>query len=142
MPGKQFRHTVQLVMPGLAVNDLRGLEHRHAVKRPAQCRGGGRGLDQEVFPGGGLEFRDDESTQDVSADTEAHFALIEKRQRLTIPREQIAGFEPTETSQPVSPADPQGTGGIKGKRPSKKDKLRAAAAAQAAQAPAGHKKGP
>ena len=78
----------------------------------------------------------------VTADAEAHFRLIEKRQHLTIPREQIAGFEPTETSQPASPADPQGTGGIKGKRPSKKDKLRAAAAAQAAQTPADQKKGP
>ena len=78
----------------------------------------------------------------VTADAEAHFRLIEKRQHLTIPREQIAGFEPTETPQPASPADPQGTGGIKGKRPSKKDKLRAAASAQAAQAPADHKKGP
>ena len=78
----------------------------------------------------------------VTADAEAHFRLIEKRQHLTIPREQIAGFEPTETPQPASPADPQGTGGIKGKRPSKKDKLRAAAAAQAAQTPADQKKGP
>ena len=78
----------------------------------------------------------------VTADAEAHFRLIEKRQHLTIPREQIAGFEPTETPQPTSPTDPQGTGGIKGKRPSKKDKLRAAAAAQAAQTPADQKKGP
>ena len=78
----------------------------------------------------------------VTADAEAHFRLIEKRQHLTIPREQITGFEPTETPQPASPVEPQGTGGIKGKRPSKKDKLRAAAAAQAAQAPADHKKGP
>lgn len=78
----------------------------------------------------------------VTADAEAHFRLIEKRQHLAIPREQIAGFEPTETPQPTSPTDPQGTGGIKGKRPSKKDKLRAAAAAQAAQTPADQKKGP
>ena len=65
----------------------------------------------------------------VSADTEAHFALIEKRQGLSLPRERVAGFEPTDTTP--APAgvnhDPQGTGGIKGKRPSKKDKLRAAA---------------
>ena len=77
----------------------------------------------------------------VTADAEAHFRLIEKRQHLTIPREQIAGFESTETPQPASPADPQGTGGIKGKRPSKKDKLRAAAAAAAESTPAAHKKG-
>ncbi len=64
----------------------------------------------------------------VSADTEAHFALIEKRQHLSLPREQVAGFEPVETA-PTDRAPVPGTGGIKGKRPSKKDKLRAAAAA-------------
>jgi len=57
----------------------------------------------------------------VTAASEAHFKLIEKRQGISLPREQIAGFEPVE----VAPA-PVGTGGIKGKRPSKKDKLRAA----------------
>jgi len=71
----------------------------------------------------------------VSADTEAHFALIEKRQRLSLPREQIEGFEPQEVAAPPPPdlAPVPGTGGIKGKRPSKKDKLRAAAAAAQAQ---------
>ena len=64
----------------------------------------------------------------VSAPTEAHFALIEKRQHLSLPREQIAGFEPMEVQAPVDLAPVPGTGGIKGKRPSKKDKLRAAAA--------------
>jgi ATP-dependent RNA helicase RhlE len=59
----------------------------------------------------------------VSADTEAHFRLIEKRQGLSLPREQIAGFEPNDTAVPTEPD----TGGVKGKRPSKKDKLRAAA---------------
>lgn len=59
----------------------------------------------------------------ISADTDAHFRLIEKRNRLDLPREQIAGFEPLET---IVPAPPQ-TGGIKGKRKSKKDKLREAA---------------
>ena len=77
----------------------------------------------------------------VTADAEAHFRLIEKRQHLALPREQIAGFEPTEAARPVSATDPAGTGGVKGKRPSKKDKLRAAAA-QAAAEPAAHKKGP
>ena len=63
----------------------------------------------------------------VTADAEAHFQLIEKRQGLSLPREQIAGFEPTEVAPAVAaaPAAP-GNGGIKGKRPSKKDKLRAA----------------
>jgi superfamily II DNA/RNA helicase len=60
----------------------------------------------------------------VSAATEAHFRLIEKRQHLVLPREQVAGFEPVEVAPPPAP----GPGGIKGKRPSKKDKLRAAAA--------------
>ncbi len=59
----------------------------------------------------------------VSAGTEAHFRLIEKRQSLQLPREVIPGFEPTEAPQPAA----AGTGGVKGKRPSKKDKLRAAA---------------
>ena len=61
----------------------------------------------------------------VSAVTEAHFKLIEKRQHIKLSREQVKGFEPVE-SAPVNAADPAGTGGIKGKRPSKKDKLRAA----------------
>ena len=65
----------------------------------------------------------------VTPEAEAHFRLIEKRQHLALPREQIAGFEPTEVPMPAPATDPQGTGGIKGKRPSKKDKLRAAAAA-------------
>ena len=65
----------------------------------------------------------------VSADTDAHWRLIEKRQHLALPREQIAGFEPTEVPPEATAAS---TGGIKGKRPSKKDKLRAAAAQAAA----------
>jgi superfamily II DNA/RNA helicase len=63
----------------------------------------------------------------VSAITEAHFRLIEKRQGLKVAREQVAGFEPVEVLAPNA-ADPLATGGIKGKRPSKKDKLREAAA--------------
>lgn len=63
----------------------------------------------------------------VSAATEAHLRLIEKRQGIKIAREQVEGFEPLETLAPNA-ADPASTGGIKGKRPSKKDKLRAAAA--------------
>ena len=64
----------------------------------------------------------------VSASTEAHFKLIEKRQGIKLLREQVAGFEPVETTL-VNALDPQGTGGVKGKRPSKKDKLRAAVGA-------------
>jgi ATP-dependent RNA helicase RhlE len=59
----------------------------------------------------------------VSGATLAHFRLIEKRQRIAVPREQIAGFEPVDVLLPNA-ADPLSTGGIKGKRPSKKDKLR------------------
>ena len=62
----------------------------------------------------------------VSADTAAHFKLIEKRHGLNVAREQIAGFEAVEVLT-ANPADPNMSGGIKGKRPSKKDKLRAAA---------------
>ena len=67
----------------------------------------------------------------VSADTRAHWQLIDKRHGLELPLEQIDGFEPVQiepaavASHDAVPADP--TGGVKGKRPSKKDKLRAAA---------------
>jgi ATP-dependent RNA helicase RhlE len=57
----------------------------------------------------------------VTASTEAHFRLIEKRHRMMLNREIIEGFEPVETEAPVTSAP---TGGIKGKRKSKKDKLR------------------
>ncbi len=63
----------------------------------------------------------------ITASSEAHFRLIEKRHDMRLPREQIVGFEPTEL--PIFNAErAAGTGGIKGLRPSKKDKLRAAAA--------------
>ncbi|NBX59108.1 MAG: DEAD/DEAH box helicase, partial [Opitutaceae bacterium] len=62
----------------------------------------------------------------ISAETHAHFCLIEKRHGLDLPREQIEGFEPIETEVPSPP-----TGGIKGRRKSKKDKLREAAAGRA-----------
>jgi superfamily II DNA/RNA helicase len=62
----------------------------------------------------------------ISADTHAHFCLIEKRHQLDLPREQIEGFEPVEIDVPA----PASTGGVKGKRKSKKDKLREAAALQ------------
>jgi superfamily II DNA/RNA helicase len=61
----------------------------------------------------------------VSAATEAHFRLIEKRQGRRVPREQVPGFEATETVDEHAPATGQGNGGVKGRRPSKKDKLRA-----------------
>ena len=64
----------------------------------------------------------------VTAENHAHFALIEKRNRLSVPREVIEGFEPTVTEARIQPPN----GGIKGKRKSKKDKLREAAAAKQA----------
>jgi superfamily II DNA/RNA helicase len=70
----------------------------------------------------------------VSADTEAHMRLIEKRQGMVLAREVVAGFEPTQVAVPDRAPVP-GTGGIKGKRPSKKDKLRAEAARQAGSTP-------
>ncbi len=60
----------------------------------------------------------------ISAETDAHFRLIEKRNRLAVPREQVAGFEPLRADVPAPPS----TGGVKGKRKSKKDRLREAAA--------------
>ena len=64
----------------------------------------------------------------VTADTEAHFRLIENRNDLRIVREVVAGFEPTELPTPVNPATDTVNGGVKGARKSKKDKLREAAA--------------
>ena len=68
----------------------------------------------------------------VTADSDAHFRLIEKRQALNLQRETVAGFEPLEAMPTIATdaaaSTEPGSGGIKGKRPSKKDKLRAAAA--------------
>ena len=50
-----------------------------------------------------------------------HAGLIERRHRLSIAREVMPGFEPTDL-----PVAPSGQGGVKGKRLSKKDKLRRA----------------
>jgi ATP-dependent RNA helicase RhlE len=64
----------------------------------------------------------------VSADTLAHWRLIQKRQHLELLLEQVEGFEPLETAPTTEEAGlAPSTGGIKGKRPSKKDKIRAAA---------------
>ena len=57
----------------------------------------------------------------VTAESQAHWRLICKREQLELPLEVLPGFEPTDTPPPS-----QGNGGVKGKRPSKKDKLRAA----------------
>jgi len=62
----------------------------------------------------------------VTAESTAHFNLIEKRNGLSLAREVVAGFEPTDLIPKAS-----GTGGVKGRRKSKKDKLREAAARKA-----------
>jgi superfamily II DNA/RNA helicase len=59
----------------------------------------------------------------ITAETQAHFRVIEKRHRHFVVRERVAGFEPTEVA-----LERPGTGGVKGRRKSKKDKLREAAA--------------
>ena len=59
----------------------------------------------------------------VSADSAAHFRLIQKRQQLNLTLEQVAGFEPKQDATQALAG-----GGVKGKRPNKKDKLRLAAA--------------
>lgn len=79
----------------------------------------------------------------ATPETQPHWHLIEKRQGLSLPLEQVPGFETTATTPAakpnsasaearttLAPNDPNapGNGGIKSKRPSKKDKLRAAAA--------------
>ena len=74
----------------------------------------------------------------VTADSEAHFRLIENRNDLRIVREVVAGFEPTELAAPMNTATDTVNGGVKGARKSKKDKLREAAARAAQPAePAG-----
>ncbi len=65
----------------------------------------------------------------IGAADEAHFRLIEKRQGMVLPREQVAGFEPRDAVPAPVDAVP-GAGGVKGRRPSKKDKLRAASLKQ------------
>ncbi|MBC3910060.1 DEAD/DEAH box helicase [Undibacterium umbellatum] len=65
----------------------------------------------------------------ILAEHEMHFRLIEKRQDKRVPRETLAGFEPSQTSGDMTPEETDApTGGIKGKRKSKKDKLRELAA--------------
>ena len=60
----------------------------------------------------------------VSAASEAHFRLIEKRNRFRLERERLPEFEPTA----ITPLPPRpGAGGVKGTRKSKKDRLREAA---------------
>ncbi|VGO21172.1 DEAD/DEAH box helicase [Pontiella sulfatireligans] len=59
----------------------------------------------------------------VDHNDQAHFNVIEKRTRVSVDREQVAGFERTGEA----PEKKKGPPPKKGKRPSKKDKARAAA---------------
>jgi ATP-dependent RNA helicase RhlE len=72
-----------------------------------------------------------EAVSFVTAESDAHFALIERRHRLQLTREQLPGFERTEVAAPSADLH----GGIKGRRKSKKDKLREAAALTAGKPP-------
>lgn len=73
----------------------------------------------------------------VSAGTQAHFDLIQRRHspEVMLELEVLAGFEPSEAALPSTQDKPivglDANGGIKGARPSKKDKLRAMAIAGA-----------
>ena len=60
----------------------------------------------------------------VTAEAQAHWQLIRKREKLDLALDVVPGFEPVDEPPQAAP----GNGGIKGKRPSKKDKLRAALA--------------
>ena len=64
----------------------------------------------------------------IDPTTVDHFRLIEKRAGVQVPRERVAGFEPT--TEPVPRA--RGRAPVKGRRKSKKDKLREKAGAAAA----------
>ena len=63
----------------------------------------------------------------IGADDAALFRLIEKRNELSLPRERVVGFEPTDIPKVPVHAPSDSTGGVKGKGKSKKDKLREAA---------------
>ena len=65
----------------------------------------------------------------IDHESDAHFKLIEKRNQIRIPREQIPGFE-RNTDVPEHVLAKKGQAPVKGKRKSKKDKLREAAAAE------------
>jgi superfamily II DNA/RNA helicase len=68
-----------------------------------------------------------EAVSFVTAQTQAHWKLIRKREKLELELEVLPGFEPQD-AVPAPSSLSDGNGGIKGKRPSKKDKLRAAQA--------------
>ena len=75
-----------------------------------------------------------EAVSFVTAEGQAHWKLIRKREKLDLELQVLPGFEPQDEPPAPSPLN-DGTGGIKGKRPSKKDKLRAAQAQADALAP-------
>jgi superfamily II DNA/RNA helicase len=69
-----------------------------------------------------------EAVSFVTAQAQAHWKLIRKREKLELELEVLPGFEPKDVPPASLPLNDGkgGNGGIKGKRPSKKDKLRAA----------------
>ncbi|PKL76767.1 MAG: hypothetical protein CVV27_08580 [Candidatus Melainabacteria bacterium HGW-Melainabacteria-1] len=73
----------------------------------------------------------------ISAESAAHFLLIEKRAAIQLEREQIPGFEPSQAQVAV-----KGQAPLKGKRKSKKDKLHEAASRVAARSQATQNPGP
>ena len=66
----------------------------------------------------------------VDHESDAHFKLIEKRNKIKVIRETVAGFE-RNSEVPQEVLAKKGQAPVKGKRKSKKDKLREAAAAAA-----------
>lgn len=64
----------------------------------------------------------------VDHEGDAHFKLIEKRNQIQVPREQVIGFERS-AGLPEDQQKKKGPAPVKGLRKSKKDKLREAAAA-------------
>jgi ATP-dependent RNA helicase RhlE len=77
----------------------------------------------------GRAGREGQAVSFITAEAEAHFRLIEKRQGVRVVRETLPGFEPAEVPPTVPGHAGAGTGldpngGIKGRRRSKKDRLR------------------
>jgi superfamily II DNA/RNA helicase len=112
----QILFATDLISRGLDINDITCVVNFDLPRSPADyihrigrtARAGKKGL--------AISFIDHQDKD--------HFALIEKRAQIKLPREQIEGFELTGEA----PKKEKGAAPIKGKKKSKKDKLREAAA--------------